>query len=400
MIQTTSSADTLLNYVTALRKAQELAGEQPGRQFNIFQLLGLESDEVRTHSQFLAEMLNPNGSHGVGDAFLKLWLDQLGIKDFETMGAKSIVEHYIGPVSETNGGRIDIMIASKSGKIVIENKVFAGDQKNQLLRYYNDDKKAALYYLTLFGTAPDPESTGQGALKEEQYTRISYATDILNWLEACRKEAANIPTVRETITQYIQLIRKLTNQHFDGKMQSELISKILANPDHLASFVELQSPALYQTVKTKIIEKLEADLQDLAASLSLHLNLYLKNRKRWQGFTFAGDPNMQALSIWPDFQFDVMPHRLLFGFSYMPDAAGNPQKPAFSLEPLQQRFKDAYPGSKKETWWPAYQYWEDYSPEAIMQDIYFSTKFKENVKDKLLQLLEMVRLAKEQIQTK
>lgn len=240
MIQPTTSADTLLNFVTALRKAQELAGEQPGRQFNVFQLLGLESDEVRTHSQFLAEMLNPNGSHGVGDAFLNLWLDQSGIKDFETKTAKSIVEHYIGPVSETGGGRIDIMIAGKSGKIVIENKIFAGDQKNQLLRYYNYDKNAKLFYLTLFGSEPDLESTGKGALKEDQYTRISYATDILKWLEACRKEAANIPTVRETITQYIQLIRKLTNQHFDGKMQAELVNKILINPDHLASFVELQ----------------------------------------------------------------------------------------------------------------------------------------------------------------
>lgn len=353
---------------------------------------------MRTHSQFLVELLNPKGTHGLGDTFLKLWLEQLGISDFETKTAKSIAEHYIGPVTETEGGRIDILIANQAGKIVIENKIFAGDQKNQLLRYHNYDKNATLFYLTLFGTSPDSESTGKGILKENQYFCIAYSTDVLVWLEKCRKEATDIPTLRETITQYIQLIRKLTNQHFDGKMQTELVNKVLANPDNLASFVELQSPALYQTVQSRIIEKLEADLQDLATSMNLQLIFYLKNRKRWQGFTFAGDPNLQALSIWPDFQFDVMPHRLLFGFSYIPDTQGKPQKPTLNLEPLQQRFKDAYPGSKKETWWPAYQYWEDYSPETIMQDIYFSTKFKENIKNKLLQLLEMARLAKEQIE--
>ena len=31
--------------------------------FNIFSILKMETDEVKTHSAFLAELLNPKGSH-------------------------------------------------------------------------------------------------------------------------------------------------------------------------------------------------------------------------------------------------------------------------------------------------------------------------------------------------
>lgn len=34
--------------------------------FNIFSILKMETDEVKTHSAFLAELLNPKGSHGQG----------------------------------------------------------------------------------------------------------------------------------------------------------------------------------------------------------------------------------------------------------------------------------------------------------------------------------------------
>lgn len=102
------------------------------------------------------------------------------------------MEHYIGAVTETEGGRIDILIYNKTNKVIIENKIFAGDQVNQLLRYYNYDKAAKLYYLTLFGTGPSEESTGKGQLKFDPNNCLSYASDILQWLEKCRKEAANI----------------------------------------------------------------------------------------------------------------------------------------------------------------------------------------------------------------
>ncbi|MCP4987377.1 MAG: hypothetical protein GY928_15375 [Colwellia sp.] len=46
-------------------------------QFNLFSVLRSASDEVRLHSRFITEILNPKGSHGFGDCFLQEFLKTL-----------------------------------------------------------------------------------------------------------------------------------------------------------------------------------------------------------------------------------------------------------------------------------------------------------------------------------
>ena len=115
-----------------------------GEKFNIFSILGMESKENKTHSAFLCELLNPDGSHLKGNIFLKLWLqtigDNTGINAIDWESAKVEIEKCIGPVDiiAKTGGRIDIFIKDKSGNcITIENKINAGDQKVQIERYCN-----------------------------------------------------------------------------------------------------------------------------------------------------------------------------------------------------------------------------------------------------------------------
>ena len=58
----------------ALGHLQALAREESrytAADFNIFRLLGVARAEVTTHSAMLAELLNPDGSHGQGDRFLR-----------------------------------------------------------------------------------------------------------------------------------------------------------------------------------------------------------------------------------------------------------------------------------------------------------------------------------------
>ncbi|HEY9543015.1 PD-(D/E)XK nuclease family protein [Prevotella sp.] len=65
-----------------------VAGEQKrqeekfnrGETFNMFSILKMESNETATHSAFLAELLNPHGSHGCGSAFLSAFLRQVAQK--------------------------------------------------------------------------------------------------------------------------------------------------------------------------------------------------------------------------------------------------------------------------------------------------------------------------------
>ena len=66
--------------ITELLKREQLIEEERyrrGEKYNIFQIMSMESDEVSTHSAVVANLLDPRGSHGCGDAFLKLFLSQI-----------------------------------------------------------------------------------------------------------------------------------------------------------------------------------------------------------------------------------------------------------------------------------------------------------------------------------
>jgi len=53
---------------------QDKLAAATGENFNVFKILGVEAYEVGTHSAFLSELLSPQGTHGQGSTFLKLFL--------------------------------------------------------------------------------------------------------------------------------------------------------------------------------------------------------------------------------------------------------------------------------------------------------------------------------------
>ena len=156
-----------------------LEKEKRGENFNIFEILKLRQDETKLHTPFLADLLSPNGSHGLKELFLRAFIEKfLNNIDFDYKSASVKSEFNIGYKSEecTKGGRIDIFISDEQGNaIIIENKIYACDQQNQLLRYYNyakDEKlNAYLFYLTLDGCLPHKKSPGN---KDTAYECLSY----------------------------------------------------------------------------------------------------------------------------------------------------------------------------------------------------------------------------------
>ena len=214
-----------------------------GESFNIFNVLGLTSNEVRLHSAFIAELLNPKGAHGCGCIFLQEFVEKCitdGIDNIpDKFGEADVsVEKYIGPISTDycSGGQIDIVVEIGNFLILIENKIYAGDQKNQLKRYknYGDEsyRKHKLFYLTLDGRDASNESCCE-LKKGYDYFLLSYKKDILNWLNACREKCVEKPLVRETITQYINLIKKLTGLDMDtnNQNQNEMFAVMANHPD-------------------------------------------------------------------------------------------------------------------------------------------------------------------------
>lgn len=192
----------LIESISEIAKKYEQLSQNRGDNFNIFNVINVTTDEVRLHSKFLAELLNPKGSHGQEDIFLQLFIRKFDIK-IDTATASVEVEKYIGKRTITTGGSIDIYIYDNLGdSITIENKIYAPDQENQLLRYYNYCDKNLLY-LTLFGDEPSEKSIVAEGIKlktEDDFKLISYETDIVEWLTACRKEAVELPLLREGIS--------------------------------------------------------------------------------------------------------------------------------------------------------------------------------------------------------
>ena len=217
--------------------------DEKGESYNLFKVIDMTSNETSVHSAFLADLLNPKGLHHMGDTFLRLFTNEfLNGMSFSTETAIVEREKYIGPVTAITGGRLDIIVTDADRKaIIIENKIYASDQENQLIRYHNYAEKNTsehkLFYLSLDGTVHDEDKTAKHdnkeLIEEEHYFTISYESDILKWLEQCREKAVDKPLIREGISHYINLIKHLTNQTMSKEMEKDLKDLILENPKYI-----------------------------------------------------------------------------------------------------------------------------------------------------------------------
>jgi hypothetical protein len=120
--------ENLFYQITSINKRYSKINELTGENFNVFRIIKLGSAEVRMHSAFLAELLNPNGSHGQKDIFLKLFIEIFCYRQnkIDTASCNVVIEKYIGRLNteKSEGGKIDILITDKSGnQIIIENKI-------------------------------------------------------------------------------------------------------------------------------------------------------------------------------------------------------------------------------------------------------------------------------------
>lgn len=219
------------------RKKKELQGEF----FNVFNTIGLRTEEVRLHSAFISELLNPKGSHGLSNKLLQAFLERLGMpRNYVKDAKEKITERYIGVKKNNDGGRIDIIVEDGKKALIIENKIFAEDQENQLLRYFNYGRKQfgddfKLFYLTLEGDEPDDKSLGG---KYFPFEKISYRTEIVDWLDACIEIAKDKPLTKAVIIQYRDLIKQITNTDMDTKYEEELLD-MMVKPDNAIAMGEL-----------------------------------------------------------------------------------------------------------------------------------------------------------------
>jgi hypothetical protein len=178
--------------------------------FNILRMF--EPDENKI-SDILADLLDPRGTHGQGDRFLRVLLEQLQPDLVSRLKSVPRVQRE----APTFGilkyqRRIDILIYGDV-LVAVENKVDSLEQFEQVKDYLEHLRKrsgftpAFLIYLTPNGRRPDSLSPQE---LEEHLTagRLhlwSYAKQLRTWLEACGAEC-KADKVRHFLADFIVYI--------------------------------------------------------------------------------------------------------------------------------------------------------------------------------------------------
>jgi hypothetical protein len=383
-----NTINQLLNEIQTISESYKRVAEATGENFNIFSVLQMESDEVKTHSRFLAELLNPKGSHGQKDVFLKKFVERFGIETFDTINAKVDVEYSIGKVSHKleEGGRIDILIMDNNSNpiIMIENKIYAPEQPKQLRRYKQFAPNALLLFLTLDGKHSEDKS-----INKDDYQCISYQSDILNWLEECRKESVNISILRETITQYINLIKILTGQNINTKMSLDITNRIIKDEQSFETYNKLIK-AKEEVRKQIFIQELFPLINEIGKkfNLEIHLNQeqLLNNTIAWNSYFWFENSTLKNLNLLMCFAFNRAKgyQDFIHGFSFK-NIDGN--KDLFEYQSIKTQFQNSFANSEKETkHWLSWRYFDEYWNFEDLDTLKnikfgnFKTDFEEKVK--------------------
>ncbi len=372
----------LLSQVSIISKKNAEILDATGGRFNMFRICGVDHYE-NTHSAILAEFLNPSGTHGLKAKFLGCFIETLGeqfaIEDFNCKNARVHTEFAIP------GGRIDILIEDEQREkaIIIENKIFAGDQREQLKRYgdyakerYKNDNYQLLY-MTLDGHEASKHSGSAVS-----YLTISYTETIINWLEKCVAIASRFPMVRETIIQYINHLKLLTNQDMDNKNKEE-ITDLLSKVENLKAAKEICQN--YSKTFDAIIEKhFNPEMRKFAEKHNLEYQ-----------YSGSDEQSVRFNLIKPDWKgkcgisFTFEKGHFHYGlFNY-------PKKYKLSKdnrEIIHKRLEEEGIQSRKQSdWWPFYAYIDNLNLYIWEHDIITSDNFLKACIKKIEMILKIMK---------
>ncbi len=270
--------EQLLKEISLINKKYDELHRQTGRQFNLFQIIGVAEDE-RKICKIIAELLNPKGCHCQGADYLKLFIENVLIgeerfnadyfNNFDYDNAIVITEHAIdGKQENGNYGYIDIVIRDSTRFIPIEVKIFAIDQEHQCFRYHTEaleyDKNTKVCYLTLDSHVPSENSLcdiNKIKLDENQYFCISFKEDIISWLNECLKQNSTIrlAPIREILLQLISSLEYVLGVN-EEDVRMELKSIIGSSSSNMKSAIDIAN--CIKDVKVDMLDKVLVALED------------------------------------------------------------------------------------------------------------------------------------------
>jgi hypothetical protein len=198
----------------AAMKAEALQMQSAGHWVSgpgdLLTILGRQRDEL-FHSRVLAWLLNPTGRHGLGDRFLRAFLDAgWPGESFADGGSVQIdLERTGSGVSADTGesleARADLVIRLETVVFVIENKLDAGEQEKQCERLYwswaGEPTDVRWLFLTPNGRPPVTATSDQARAAWRTLSYIKVRRALMSVLDASTGSA--LETGRASARQYL-----------------------------------------------------------------------------------------------------------------------------------------------------------------------------------------------------
>ena len=274
-----------------------------GAGFNVFRLCGVDHYETM-HSKILAEFFDPQGIHG---QYLFLDCFQKMLKDnFNFRGVFSDKTSVTTEFSFDNG-RLDVLIEDESNKsvCVIENKIFANEQPEQLERYAKWLRKerkgwdSILIFLTLSGREAE-------SIKEQElYYQMSYVDEfgkpcLEKWIDECCKRLKGKKFIQCTLAQYKKHIIDLSKG--EHAMKEALIKLIKKEAKEGASSMAAAETIcrMYDDIKWDIITDVMREVKNKVGEVCARYETKYNDKEPGCAFYFDEGDKIKLWCAWED----------------------------------------------------------------------------------------------------
>ena len=368
----------------------------PIKDVNLFSILGVEHKEVSAHSAFLYYVFNPFYFFGkdnkveVDDRNIKELLKEKLFKKLKEQNPNAIYPKeprniYLGREVSFSYGRLDFLIVysddngEKEDAIVIELKIWAGEQQHQLKRYKEYLSDNGYSENNIFFLTPGERE----AKTADNVINITLKDDIIPILKSiCDIREYSIPYVN-AIKQYIDTVNRITETGAE-KMSDEYKKIIGSKEDVIAAgkLIEYRDAALtdiligfMRTIKDKFDSKLKENYSSAVESKNMvfldyhdkeeYLRLYYKNgrscypaimlklKKEWlkEDFTKLLDSKGDS-DYYPCFYVEI-DYNLYAGITIK---KGDGEPEYFDISTVKDELKKQFEANNTTNWWVDYDY--------------------------------------------
>lgn len=198
--------------MAAEHAALRAAGRWVSGPSDLLAIIGKAHDEL-VHSRVLAWLMTPTGRHALGDRFLRALLDAAWPDDEVLLDGRVAVDLEVerSDIDEVRGdlaaARADIVVRLPDSTLVIENKIWAGEQPAQCERLYwafaNEGGVVRYLFLTPSGRPPTSANSTDA---RAAWRTLTYAT-VLEILDRVIADDGPDDQVSSAARQYALTLR-------------------------------------------------------------------------------------------------------------------------------------------------------------------------------------------------